>query len=234
MATARDIITRTLRLIHVLDSGESPTADEANDGLTALNDMLDSMSVPGLYIYALREDIVSWTSGQASRTIGASGDFNITRPNRIEDGTFYRSSDGIDYPLKVIRLRRAYNEIVDKSTQSTIPSFLYYEPDYPLGTLYLYPVPSVTAAIHLQSQEQLSQFATLDTAASLPPGYKELITAMLCPRLATEFGVALPPEAQDMMRRASRAVRRANSRTTFATLDTPGIDGAGYSVYSDA
>ena len=231
MATARDLITRSLRLIHVLDSGESPTADEANDSLTALNDMLDSMSVPGLYIYAQKEDIVSWTASQASRTIGASGNFNITRPTRIESA-FYRDSSDNDYPIKILRSRQAYTEIVDKSTESTIPSYLYYEPAYPLGILYLYPVPSATAAIHLQSQEQLTQLTTLDTTLSIPPGYKDLLVAMLCARLAPEFGVALPPEAQDIMRRASRAVRRANARNVYATLEVPGIGGT-YSIYSD-
>lgn len=232
MATARDLIHRSLRLIHVLDSGEDPTPDEANDSLTAFNDMLDSMSVPGLYIYAQREDIVSWTASEASRTIGASGNFNITRPTRIESA-FYRASDDSDYPIKILRSRESYTGILDKSTEGSIPSYLYYEPAYPLGTLYIYPVPSATAAIHLQTQEQLTQIATLDTTISFPPGYKDLLTAMLCGRLAPEFGVALPPEAQDIMRRASRAVRRANARNVYATIESPGMSGRDYDIYSD-
>lgn len=232
MATARDLITRSLRLIHVLDSGEDPTADEANDSLTALNDMLDSMSVPGLYIYATKENIVSWTSGQASRTIGGAGDFNVTRPTRIEDGTFYRTSTNEDYQLKILRTRAAYNTILTKSTTSSLPEFLYYEPSFPLGVLYAWPVPSVTLSVYLQSQEQLTQLTALDTALSIPPGYKELLTSMLCARLAPEFGVALPPEAQDMMRRASRAVRRANNKTVHSQIEAPGV-GTTYSIYND-
>jgi len=233
MATARDLIHRSLRLIHVLDSGEDPTADEANDSLTALNDMLDSMSVPGLYIYALREDVVSWTAGQESRTIGASGDFNITRPTRIEDSTFFTSTSGEDYPLKILRSRAAYSGIYDKDISTDFPEFLYYEPSYPLGKLFIWPVPSVALSITLHSQEQLTQLTTLDTALSIPPGYKELLTALLCARLAPEFGVALPPEAQDIMRRASRAVRRANARNVYSQIEAPGMVGT-YSIYSDS
>ena len=233
MATARDLITRSLRLIHVLDSGESPTADEANDSLTALNDMLDSMSVPGLYIYAIKQDVVTWTAGQQSRTIGASGDFNITRPTRIEDSTFFTSAAGEDYPLKIIRSRSAYSGIIDKDTSTDFPEFLYYEPSYPLGNLFIWPVPFSTLSISLHSQEQLTQLSTLDPALSIPPGYKELLTAMLCARLAPEFGVALPPEAQDIMRRASRAVRRANARNVYSQIESPGMGGT-YSIYSDS
>lgn len=233
MATARDLIHRSLRLIHVLDPGEDPTPDEANDSLTALNDMLDSMSVPGLYIYAIKEDVVSWPAGQESRTIGASGDFNITRPTRLEDSTFFTAASGDDYPLKIIRSRSAYSGIYDKDTSTDFPEFLYYEPSFPLGKLFIWPVPSIVLSISLHSQEQLTQLTTLDTALSIPPGYKELLTALLCARLAPEFGVALPPEAQDIMRRASRAVRRANTRNVYSQVEAPGMGGT-YNIYSDS
>ena len=55
---------------------------------------------------------------------------------------------------------------------------------------------------------------------------------MLCARLAPEFGVALPPEAQDIMRRASRAVRRANARNVYSQVEAPGMGGT-YNIYSD-
>jgi hypothetical protein len=48
--TALDLITRALRKIKVLASGESPTSDEADDCLLALNDMLASWSINGLDI----------------------------------------------------------------------------------------------------------------------------------------------------------------------------------------
>lgn len=233
MATARDLISRSLRLIHVLDPGESPTASEANDSLTALNDMLDSMSIPGLYISAIREDLVSWAGGQESRTIGAGGNFAITRPTRIENSSFFTSSTGDDYPLTILRTREAYSAILDKGTTTTFPEFLYYEPSFPLGKLFIYPVPSATLSIALHSQEQLTQLTTLDTDLSIPPGYKELLTSMLCARLAPEFGVTLPAEAQDMIRRSTRAVRRANNKAVHATLELPGIGGT-YNIYSDS
>lgn len=232
MATARDLITRSMRLCHILDSGEEPTADEANDALTALNDLLDFMSIPGLFIYASRKDDVSWTGGQQTRTIGASGNFNITRPTRIEDSTYFTSESGEDYPLQILRTTQAYTAILDKTTQSGMPEYLYYEPSYPQGTLFIWPVPSSTLTIHLYSQEQLEQAASLSATISFPPGYKELLTAELSARLCPEFGVAMPPELSDMRRRAAQAVKRMNKKTVHSSIESPGM-GKNYSIYSD-
>lgn len=234
MSTARDLISRSLRLIHVLDPGEVPTADEAEDALEALNDMIDSMSIPGLYIYATREDAVTWPANTESRTIGASGDFSITRPTRIEDSSYLTVSSN-DYPLRILRDRAAYSAIIDKDTASSIPGWLYYEPLHPLGTLYLWPVPDASITISLHSQEQLDQFATLDTTFAYPPGYRELLVSSLCLRLAPEFGVAVPPEVALMANRATRTIKRMNAKAVNAYLE-PSLFGAGptWSVYSDA
>lgn len=48
MATASDIVTRALRSLRVISSGETPTADESADGLTALNDMLAAWALDGI------------------------------------------------------------------------------------------------------------------------------------------------------------------------------------------
>jgi hypothetical protein len=46
--TARDLVTMSLRSIGVLHSGEVPSAEEANDGLDALNQMLQSWIYEGI------------------------------------------------------------------------------------------------------------------------------------------------------------------------------------------
>ena len=231
MSTARDIVSRALRTIHVLDPGEVPSASEATDALETLNAMTEWMSLPGLYIYATREDIVSWTANQASRTIGASGDFDITRPTRLRDGTFYRISD-VDYQLGILRDRGQYAAIADKTSDTTHPEVIYYEPGYPLGTLYLWPVPSTTLAVHLLTESQLGTFATLDTAFSHPPGYYDLLTYELAIRLAPEFGVAVPPEVTNIVARVRRDVKRTNAKRPVASIEI--ADPGRYNVFSDS
>lgn len=48
MATALDVITRALRKLRQLDVGEEPTAEEAEDALSDLNDMLAEWAIDGI------------------------------------------------------------------------------------------------------------------------------------------------------------------------------------------
>lgn len=48
MSTYRQIITKALRLVHAVEGGETPTADEMNDGLETLNDMIEGLAADGV------------------------------------------------------------------------------------------------------------------------------------------------------------------------------------------
>lgn len=48
MTTALDIVKPALRAIEVVEGGESPTAEEGADGLTALNNMLRGFTADGI------------------------------------------------------------------------------------------------------------------------------------------------------------------------------------------
>ena len=48
MSTYREIITKSLRLIHVTSGGETPNADEMSDGLETFNDMLTGLKADGV------------------------------------------------------------------------------------------------------------------------------------------------------------------------------------------
>lgn len=48
MTQVRDIVTRSMRLLGVLQSGENPSAEESEDGMAALNDMLNAWADQGV------------------------------------------------------------------------------------------------------------------------------------------------------------------------------------------
>ena len=50
MATAIDIITRSLRLINAIEAGETPSSEDAVDGLAALNEMVNGWENAGIHI----------------------------------------------------------------------------------------------------------------------------------------------------------------------------------------
>lgn len=210
MATARDLIKRSLRLIHVLSTTEEPTAQEASDSLEALNDMLDEWAIEKSLIFASKEESITWVGGSETHTLGATGDTVTTRPTKILNSTFYTDGNGNDYNLRLIDTRVGYTSIVDKETTTDLPDILYYEPTYPDGTLYIWPVPSANLTVKLHTWQQLSQFSSLDDTVSLAPGYKNLLVYGLTEYLASEFGVAVPPEVGKQIVAVKRRMLRHN------------------------
>jgi len=232
MSTALDIIKRSMRLIHVLDADEEPTAAEAQDALVTLNEMLDSWSVDSPYIFAIQEDDISWPGNQQSRTVGATGDFVITRPTKLVKSTYYSDANGNDYLLELLFTRAGYTAIVDKETSSDLPQVMFYEPTFPNGTLYIWPTPDSAITIHLHSWAQLTQFAALTTTFSFPPGNQQAITTSLAEELAPEFGVATPPEVSKSAFKARTRLKRINRRTPIAQVETAALhEGRSFNVF---
>jgi hypothetical protein len=168
MATVRDLVKGSLRLIGAIAVGETPSADEQADALASLNDMLDSWSLENLIVYAKVRETKVLTASDGSYTFGLTGDINTARPIRIENAGVIPSGDTQELPLEIIT-KDQWAAIQLKSTESTIPSVLYPEGTYPLETLNLWPVPSEAATLVLYSWNQLSTFASSNTDVELPP-----------------------------------------------------------------
>jgi hypothetical protein len=68
-----DIISRALKDIGALESGEVPDAYQAQDAFDMLNDMIDQWSNEQMMVFYKTEIIFSITSGQTQYTIGPNG-----------------------------------------------------------------------------------------------------------------------------------------------------------------
>lgn len=209
MATARTLITRALRKSKVLARSQSPTASEANDGLTELNAMLGLWSNSNMLVYA--RVLESYSVSTNSFTIGSGGDFNTARPIFIAKA--YIRDSTTDYPVDVIS-EEAYANIQSKSLGGR-PESLSYDNGMPLGTINLYPSPSTTYTLFLLSEKQLTSIATLDTTITFPPGWDDVIVYNLALRFFAEYGTE-PDEltykiATDGMAMIERTTRRARS-----------------------
>lgn len=206
MATsALGLIKRSMRILGALGQGKTPSAEEAEHGLTALNTMLESLSTDRLLIYQVTEDTKVLTVGDGIYTIGSGGDLNTTRPDRLDDSCFV--SDGnTDYKLASVD-DRDYFGIADKSIQG-LPRIIHYTLDIPLGTIRLWPVPAEAYTLHVKSWKLLQSFSTLTTEIALPRGYEEMIVFNLAERLAPEYQLAITP---DVARFAAAGRRRLES-----------------------
>jgi hypothetical protein len=202
--TAQQVIRRAMRLIGVLGIGETLAADEAADGLAALNSMLDSWSVEKTMLYAF--ETVSYAPTSESFTVGPSGDLVTNRPIKILSA--YMREGGIDTPVDVVE-RQVYERIAQKDADGSVRA-IYYRPDYPNGTVYCWPVATSGQTLYLSLQQPLTEFTSLTEALSMPPGYREALTFNLAVFFAPEFEKEASPTVKARAVNTLRTLRRGN------------------------
>jgi len=206
MATARDIITRAYQVNGVLTKNDALDGDEAQDGLSSLNAMLSSWTNDSLLLYVRESETFPLVSGQSSYTIGTGGDFDTTRPTQLV--TAFTRIGQIDYDIEITN-DISYDAITQKGISNSIPEALYYEAGYPLATITIYPVPT-TGTLHLRSEKELTQFATLDSDMDFPPGWERALVYNLAIEDASQYG---QPVTQAMAQIASDALGKIKTAT---------------------
>lgn len=213
--TALDLIKGSLRLIGAIATGETPSAAEANDSLSVLNDLLENWSTERLSVYRRVEVTHTLTAGVASYTIGAGADIDTDRPIRIVDA-FIR--DGVqDSPVTVVD-DGLYAGLGDKSNQS-LPEWLRYDAAFPTGTVTLWPVPGSAYGLHLITDMQFARLANVSAELSFPPGYARALRFGLAVELAPEFGVIPRADVVQIAADAKADIKRANKRQPIASID---------------
>lgn len=219
MPTANELIESAALKLGAKDSGEALTPDESTDSLAILNSMLDNMALKKLMVYQIVQNSYTWPALASSRTIGTSGNFNATRPIRIEDGTYFEDSNSQNYQVNIIRNRSTYDAITTKTATSTYPDYLFYDPAYPLGVLNVYPVPDVALTLKLNSWQTLQSFASLTTDLSLPPGYRWMIEHNLAVALEAVFSFPAPPHVVSEAKSSRSDIMRVNHIPVTATTE---------------
>jgi hypothetical protein len=218
MATALDMIKRSMRLIRVLGKDQQLTSEESADALAVLNTMLDAWSIERLMVYQIQQITYSWPAGQQSRTIGTAGQFATAWPISIESAfVTYQSQD---YPLIICNNRTEYDALISKTVQSTIPEIFMFDQAYPTGNMYLYSVPSENVTLKLNTWKPLQSFTSLTTDLSLPPGYQMAIETNLPIYLAPEYGKEVSPSVMMMANKAKAAIKSVNVPTLVSQLDS--------------
>ena len=152
---------------------------------------------------------------RSTTTVGIDGDFS---PADFSPDFFLATetvttdiaaATGIDYPLEVLQSREDYNAIAYKGL-TTFPSAIFYDSNYPTGTIYVYPVPQAgTYEIHLSVKATLPNYQ-LTTALGLPPEYTEALITNLACRVMMLTGAQPSIYLQGQARKTLQTIRGAN------------------------
>jgi len=211
MTTAADQINGAMRLLNILDQDDTADATQLANGLTALNQMIDSWNTERLSVYATQDQQFTWTAGNASRTLGPSGDFVGNRPVLLDDSTYYKNaSTGVSYGVSFIN-QEQYDAIALKTATTTYPQVMFINMDYPNITMYVYPVPTTDLEWHFISVTELTQPATSVTTLALPPGYLRAFRYNLALEIAAEYGLQADPRVVRIADISKRNLKRINN-----------------------
>ena len=218
MTTAGDQINRALRLLGVLAEGETPSAAVSQDGLTALNQMIDSWNTERLSVFSTQDQVFLWPTSTLKRTLGPTGDFVGNRPILLDDATYFRDpSTNVSFGIKIIN-QQQYDGIAVKTVTSTYPQVIWVNMTYPDIEMYIYPVPTRLLEWHFVSVDELTNPATLNTSLWFPPGYLRAFAYNLAMEIAPEFGVEPSQQVVRIAMTSKRNLKRINNPDDIMSL----------------
>ena len=227
--TANELISRTLRTLGVLASGETATSSEMSDAFTVLNNMLDTWATERLTIYTVARTVLNLSADTQDYTIGTGGTFNIVRHVWIVGASVIpdKTATGaqlLELPIAESITVTDWQNVSVKGLTSTYPTQFYYDKNWVSGlaTISVWPIPNNSnCQMVLYTPTALTAFADLTTAYTFPPGYEEAMRYQLALRLAPEFGAQPSPDIRILAADTFANIKRVN-----ITDDTLGIDAA--------
>jgi len=231
--TVNDIVTKALQRLGVLAEGEVPSYDMSNDGLIALNSLMDQWAAERLQIFTVTR--TTWTiSGSIPYTVGTGGTINIARPVYIDHVNFIDTvpNPDIEYSMQPLT-DDAFAAVTIKGLASTLPVYWYYNPTYPLGTLTLYPIPTQSGLQGvIYAPTAVTEFAALTTTVSLPPGYRRMLINNLAIELSSDYEKPVPPGVARAAADSLATVKRANIHPLDLSFEPASLVSTSYPNWS--
>lgn len=221
--TARDLITLSLKQAGILGVGQTALAEDINDCFTLLMQMVAQWNKNRWLVPALI-DIKTVGNNAVSNTIGPGAFWNVARPGQVKGGYIVQLNTGtnaISLPLRQIFSYEEYIGVTVKNLNS-LPDHFFYDGAWPLGNVFIWPVPNNTYECHLLVQQQLGwpiaaantplQNTGLDTPFSLPDEYQEAVFYNHSLRVSAMYQEAASPETTKLARASLNLIKNNNTQ----------------------
>lgn len=234
-ATARDIVTLALKEAGVVGVGQTPLAQDINDGYTYLRRMLELWKIKRWNVPALIT-VNALGNGAVSNTIGTGGHWNTPRPDKIQSAYFTQVNSGdnpVSMPLRAIFSREDYDRVVLKSLNS-FPEAFFYDATWAggLGNVFITPIPSSAYRIYLTVKANLDFPTSLDDQIELPNGYEETIHYNLTIRLCGAYQRPVNPVTAAMAKSGLNAIKVANVQIPQLGMPAALQSPTGFNIYN--
>lgn len=185
-------------------------------------------------------DMLTFTlagSGTNPTTIGPTGDWEVDqRPVRIEAANLIivdsPPASVVQIPI-AIATSRWWMSLTVPGVTTMYPEAVYYEPNWPDGSLEFWPVPTQAYPVTLMVPHVLGNTATAATSFSMPPGYQAALMYTLAEVCAAPMRTELNPVTRVMAAQARSAIQMNNTESIQLITRDAGMPnprwGTGYS-----
>lgn len=248
--TIGDVILDALIETGAVSPGEGldDDADLAQWALRKSNYMLDTWNARRPFVYSWLFSLYTLQAGLSPHTIGNSGaaTFDTSpnpRPVFIESAALLLNSSSstglVDQPIK-IRDRAWWAAEQTKNIQTNIPTDLFYDPTFPDGSLYFWPVPNAANQVRLQLWQAISTFVSITDPiggpsgpGTMPQGYRAAMMMTLAECLAPGLNKTLKPSTAKQAMEARKAIFGNNIKSSRMSTRDAGMPNAGKGKRAD-
>lgn len=234
----RQIIVSAFNDLQIYAPGETVNPVDMARGFETANMMLDTWSNEYLMCYAELEQALPLVPGISQYTLGPGGTLPF-RPLKINTGpgtAYVQDTNGNNYGVNSVS-REVWNLIGNRViSNSNFPDTIFYDAQFPVGFLNVFPVPNISYTLYFDSFQELSAFPGIDVDINFPRGYSEALFRNLAIALEPAYPTArLSRNTVDLAAKSKANIKRTNSKVLFALYDaelTP-RGAAVYNIYTD-
>lgn len=224
--TVQTLLVNALTDAGIVGIDESVEQPILNRALRQANWLLSQWARKRWLVYRI-QDYSFVSTGAQTYPVGLNQTVNISpRPDRLEYA-FLRflnqtstSNLNVDIPVRIIQSHEDYSRITVKNL-GTIAWQIFYDPEWPVGTLYPWPIPQASIyELHVGFKVVLPRFASLQQPINFPPEYEAALNHCLARRLRATYQMPPDPTLDSMARDALNSIRLANQAVGVLRMPT--------------
>lgn len=222
MTTVRELLTDAFIQVGVQDPSEAMDADKAAFALRELNRMIQAWQTEDLMVYTVDRSVFTLTPGKQAYTIGVGGEFVTTspiRPGQIDMVSVLVTTGSNEIPLEILNDEQ-WRDIVVKPTSGSYPLQMWSNGNYPLNSLYFWPIPNDAYQVVLYLWGQTNSFPDVNATVSLPQGYEDAIVPNLAVRLSPGYGMQPSPVLIQLAQSSKSLIKKMNWEPLYRRVDS--------------
>lgn len=236
-----DLCRMAMLKIGAIDPYDTIDAQEAADIQAQANILVDSWNAAEAYVWANTFFTGLLTPNIQPHLIGPGGTANfnqaagiLQRPVKILDANILLNALAGPPWIGQTTVRLSVKVHQDKGkwwsakkapgVASTTPTDMYYEPDWPNGSMFIWVVPKVAYPLELLLQTLLVQYQLADTV-TLPPGGLMAFVYSLAEMIAPDFDLPWTQALEQLKRAALRRFTNLNIGSPVMGTKDAGIPG---------